>query len=283
VSRNLKQRVAHLGTAPVIDAVVFQSVSKVFRQRRAFFGCLAEERTEPIIALRDVSLRVRAGNVLALLGPNGSGKTTLLRLISTMLLPDEGQILVQGADTQSDQHRVRSCVGFAVSSERSFFPRLSARENLDFFAALDNVRRKLRPDRIEMMLDRTALLDAANILVMKFSAGMYQKLAIARALIKQPAVILLDEPTRSLDPAATRDIWNLICELSTYGTTVVIASHNFEEVAAVADSVALLQRGALKCHEDIAGFNVENIRQLYFQTTGKPAISAADLLVESCQ
>lgn len=264
-----------------MDAIVFKSVSKVFRHRPALFNWLGKERTEPTVALRDISLRVPAGSVVALLGPNGSGKTTLLRLISTMLLPDLGRVLVHGADTRNDPQRVRACVGFSVAGERSFFPRLTARENLDFFAALDNVNPRSRLDRIEITLSRTGLLDAADTLVMHFSAGMYQRLAIARALMKRPGVILLDEPTRSLDPAATRGIWDLVRELCTDGTTVAIASHNFEEVAAVADSAALLQQGQLKTHEEIAGFKVEDVQHLYFQTSGDIATCDAHFLMAS--
>ena len=118
--------------------------------------------------------------------------------------------LIEGADTQTNPSHVRRHVGFAVSGERSFFPRLSARENLDFFAALDDVPRRSRPRQIELVLERTGLLDAADTLVMKFSSGMYQRLGIARALIKEPSVILLDEPTRSLDPAAATHFQTLI-------------------------------------------------------------------------
>jgi len=264
-----------------MDAIVFESVSKVFRHRPAFFNWLGRERTEPTVALHDVSLAVRKGSVLAVLGPNGSGKSTLLKLISTMLIPDTGRVLVHGADTCSDPQRVRRCVGFAVAGERSFFPRLTARENLDFFAAMDDVLPKSRKARIEYMLGRAGLQDAAGTLVMKFSAGMYQRLAIARALIKQPAIVLLDEPTRSLDPDVTGDAWDLVRELSADGTTVVIATHNFQEAAAVADYVALLREGELADYQGIIGLNVERVRSIYFQTTA--GVSNADFLVESCR
>ena len=108
---------------------------------------------------------------------------------------------------------VRERVGFAVATERSFFPRLSARENLDFFATLDDIPRKRRAERVDELLARTALGDAADTLVMKFSSGMYQRLGIARALIKRPSVVLLDEPTRSLDPGSAAQFWNLVREL----------------------------------------------------------------------
>ena len=176
---------------------------------------------------------------------------------------------------------MRRCVGFAVAGERSFFPRLTARENLDFFAALDDVSPKSRTARIEITLARTGLLDAADTLAMKFSTGMYQRLAIARTLIKQPAVILLDEPTRSLDPAARRDVRDLVRELSADGTTVVIATHDFQEAATVADSVAVLQQGKMVSYSEITGFKAEDVRSLYFQGAAGVAASDAGFLVES--
>src|SRR5438128_12065831 len=180
-----------------MDSVVLDSVTKGFRHRPALFNWLSRERSGETRALVDVSLRVQRGNVLVLLGPNGSGKTTTLKLISTMLLPDAGRVLVEGANTLKETDSVRRHVGFAVSTERSFFPRLSARENLDFFATLDDVPRSERTEKVDEVLALTGLTESADTLVMKFSSGMYQRLGMARALIKKPSVILLDEPTRS--------------------------------------------------------------------------------------
>src|SRR5579885_2554852 len=115
----------------------------------------------------------------------------------------------------------------SVATERSFFPRLSARENLDFFAALNDVPRRQRSERIDELLARTGLLEAGDTLVMKFSSGMYQRLGIARALIHRPSVVLLDEPTRSLDPGSAAQFWNMVRELPSRGATVVLATHNF--------------------------------------------------------
>jgi len=266
-----------------MDAVIFDSVSKVFRHRPALFNWIGKERVEPTVALRDISFRVQTGSVLALLGPNGSGKTTLLKLISTMLLPDAGRVIINRAETHRDPQQVRRCVGFAVAGERSFFPRLTARENLDFFAALDDVPARERKARIQFMLARTGLLDAADTLMMKFSAGMYQRLAMARALMKQPAVLLLDEPTRSLDPAVTADIWELVRELSADDTTVLIATHNFQEAATVADFVAVLRQGALVAHEDVKGLNAQEVRSLYFQTRWDGVTNNFELVAESCR
>ena len=122
-----------------MDRVVFESVRKVFRHRPALFNWLGRERSGETVALKDLSFAAGAGEVLVLLGPNGSGKTTALKLVSTTLLPDAGSIHVSALDTQRDGGRIRQQVGIAIATERSFFPRLSARENLEFFAALDDV------------------------------------------------------------------------------------------------------------------------------------------------
>ncbi|HEV2717057.1 MAG TPA: ATP-binding cassette domain-containing protein, partial [Terriglobales bacterium] len=122
---------------------------------------------------------------------------------------------------------------------------------------------------LEAMLEQTGLLDAAHTLVMKFSSGMYQRLGIARALIKRPSVILLDEPTRSLDPASTARFWNLVRELAARGAAAILATHSFHEAIAVGDFVAVLHRGRLVAYCKIGNTDVEDLRSLYFQTTGE--------------
>ena len=252
-----------------MECVLLESVSKVFRHRPALFNFMGKERGGETRALEDVTLRVPSGSVLALLGPNGSGKTTTLKLISTMLLPDAGRVVVEGVDTRKEPDVVRRHAGFAVATERSFFPRLTARENLDFFAALDDVPRRVRRERVEEMLDLSGLRGAADTLVMKFSAGMYQRLGIARALMKRPSVILLDEPTRSLDPASAAHFWRLVRGLPGYGATVVLATHNFQEAIAAGNLIAVLQRGRLAAFRTLDGFGVEQLRGFYFHATGE--------------
>lgn len=252
-----------------MDAILLESVGKIFRHRPALFNWMGKERGGESRALSNISLSVRRGEALVLLGPNGSGKTTLLKLVSTMLLPNTGRVFVEGADTQINPQRVRRHVGFAVAGERSFFPRLSARENLDFFAALDDVPRQERRRRVDEMLQRTGLSDAADTLVMKFSSGMYQRLGIARALIKEPSVILLDEPTRSLDPASATYFWNLVRDLPSHGAAVILATHTFSEAVAVGDNVAVLHAGELAGYKKLAGTNVEELRAFYFEKTGE--------------
>lgn len=233
------------------------------------FNWLGKERRGQTVALRDLSFSAAEAEVIVLLGPNGSGKTTTLKLISTVLLPDSGVVRVGGFDAARDAGSVRRQVGIAVASERSFFPRLSARENLDFFAALDEVPRGHRNRRIDEVLRDTGLEEQADTLVMKFSSGMYQRLGIARALVKQPSVLLLDEPTRSLDAAGTAHFWTMIRALARQQTTVLLATHNFAEAAAIADRLLLLRRGELLATRPARGESAEALRAFYFGITGE--------------
>jgi ABC-2 type transport system ATP-binding protein len=253
-----------------MDRVVFESVRKVFRHRPALFNWLGRERSGETVALKDLSFAAGAGEILVLLGPNGSGKTTALKLVSTMLLPDAGLVRIAGFDTQRDGGRVRQQVGIAIATERSFFPRLSARENLEFFAALDDVPRRECRSRIDDVLHDTGLTEQANTLVMKFSSGMYQRLGIARALVKRPAVLLLDEPTRSLDAATTAHFWSTTRALAQQRTTILLATHNFAEAVAIGDRILLLQAGELLADRPIhRDESMEELRAFYFRMTGE--------------
>jgi ABC-2 type transport system ATP-binding protein len=251
-----------------MNAVTFESVSKIFRHRPALFNWVGRERTGETRALNQISVRVPAGEVLVLLGPNGSGKTTILKLVSTLLLPDKGHVFVEGADTRTQGGQVRKHVGFAMAGERSFFPRLSARENLHFFAALENIPRKDRAERVDQLLEETGLLPVANTLVMKFSSGMYQRLGIARALVKRPSILLLDEPTRSLDPASAADFWDLVRALASPTCTVLLASHSFHEAAAVSEEVVVLSQGRLVAQQKLSTrTSADELRAFYFAST----------------
>jgi ABC-2 type transport system ATP-binding protein len=253
-----------------MERVVFESVCKSFRHRPALFNWMGRERSGETIALHNVSFSAAEGEVLVLLGPNGSGKTTALKLISTILLPDAGSVRVENFGTKREGRRVRRHVGIAVATERSFFPRLSARENLEFFATLDEVPRPDRAARCAAVLRDTGLEEHADTLVMKFSSGMYQRLGIARALVKRPSVLLLDEPTRSLDAGTTAHFWNTIRALARQRTTILLATHNFAEAAAVADRLLLLQRGHVLADRAVAhGDNADALRSFYFRMTGE--------------
>jgi ABC-2 type transport system ATP-binding protein len=246
------------------ECLRMENVSVIFRHRPALFNWFGNERGGETRALKGVSLSAPAGRILAVLGPNGSGKTTMLKLIGTTLLPTSGSIHVHGIDVIRHPERARRAVGFAVAAERSFYPRLTARENLDFFGALDNIPRSERAGRIEEVLNSTGLKEEADVLVMKFSSGMYQKLGIARALLKRPSLLLADEPSRSLDPGAAAQFWNLLRALTGPETTVVLTTHNFAEAAAVADAVVVLCAGTIRAHRQLNHASIDELRAFYF-------------------
>ncbi len=249
-----------------MDAVSLESVSKFFRYRPALWNWFGAERRGITRAVSHVCLNAAAGEVVVLLGPNGSGKTTLLKLVSTMLLPDEGSVRVCGVDAMGRAREVRRMVSIAVASERSFFPRLTARENLDFFAALENVPRDQRPERIQRVLETTGLAELGDTLVMKFSSGMYQRLGIARALLKQPSVLLLDEPTRSLDPGSTWRLWQLVRRAADAGACVLLATHNFEEAVMLGHHVVVLRQGEIAAERRVGHrTSIDDLRSFYFR------------------
>jgi ABC-2 type transport system ATP-binding protein len=242
--------------------IEIQSATKLFGGRS---WARPWKRAPETRALDNVSLSFGGGKIAVLLGPNGSGKTTLLKLLSTMLLPDSGTVRVGGHDTDTSADQVRKMVGFAVGSERSFFPRLTARENLQFFAAFEELSAAATPQLIEEVLGDVNLLADGDKQVMKYSSGMLHRLGIARANLKRPPVLLLDEPSRSLDPAASEQLWQMLLSLKKAGTTVLIASHNFEETGAVADTVAVLDSGRVAgIREFPAPAGSTAIRDLYF-------------------
>jgi ABC-2 type transport system ATP-binding protein len=247
-----------------MNTVALESVSKIFQQR-AFFSRTVKEETH---ALKDVSLELAPGEVLGLLGPNGSGKSTTLKLVSTVLLPDCGRVTIEGFDTCLHGPAVRKRVGFALASERSFFPRLTARENLEFFAALEDVPRRDCSVRIESALNHVGLGDAAEKQAMKLSSGIHQRLGISRALLKKPSVLLLDEPSRSLDLASAAQLWELIRDLATSGMSILMATHNFAEAAEVCDRVAILQKGSVIALSRIRNQSERQLRDSYLRLTG---------------
>jgi ABC-2 type transport system ATP-binding protein len=194
----------------------------------------------------DVSLHASAGEFLGLLGPNGAGKTTLLKMLATLVLPDEGGATIEGHDLVRDAARIRSLVAPCLAQERSLYLRLTARQNLEVFADLQGVERSARSARVAEVLAAVALTDTGEKLVGQFSSGMLQRLLIARALLTRPRLLLLDEPTRSLDPLSARTFRRFLRdELVARGCAVILATHNAEEAFELCDRVGVLHRGRL--------------------------------------
>lgn len=192
--------------------------------------------------LDGIDLAVPAGTVLAVLGANGAGKSTLLRIIGTTLLPDSGSVRVDGVDVVAQPREVRRRLGLVLGEDRSWYYRLTGRQNLEFFAALYGVARPA--PRIEELLARVGLDAAGDRPVSDYSTGMRARLGLARGLLHEPVALLLDEPTRSIDPLATRDFGGLV-RATAGDQAVIFATHDLHEAASVADRVAVLGGGRL--------------------------------------
>jgi ABC-2 type transport system ATP-binding protein len=196
-------------------------------------------------AVRDMDLEVLRGEVLGLLGPNGAGKTTTVRLLTALIEPSEGRASVDGLDVIERPEEVRARVGILTETP-GLYDKLSATANLDFFGRLHGLDAATRAARIEHYLRLFSLWDRRDDVAGTFSKGMKQKLAIARALLHEPAVVFLDEPTAALDPEAAYIVREAIEALRRSGRTIVLATHNLDEADRLCDRVAFVRGGLLR-------------------------------------
>ena len=201
-----------------------------------------------IMALEKVNIRVHQGEVFGLLGPNGAGKTTLIKTLCTLLLPNEGTASVNGYDIVKEEREVKKCIGYVVNDERSFYWRLTGRQNLGFFAMLNNLPSDRANCRIDEVLRLVGLETNGDKRVKDYSTGMKQKLAIARGMLSDPEVLFMDEPTRSLDPVIAKSLREFIKRniVEGQGKTVFLSTHNLGEAQDLCDRLAIIDRGKIK-------------------------------------
>lgn len=230
---------------PVIEV---NNLCKGFSQL-SWRALLSGRRPPRVEALCGVSLAVGEGEVLGLLGPNGAGKTTLIKILATLVSPDSGEARIAGYDLRSQAAKIRHCIGLVNTNERSFFWRLTGRQNLQFFARLYNLQGNSMQKRIDDLLGIVGLEEKADSRFMGWSTGQRQRLAIARALLSEPRVLLFDEPTASLDPLASAALIAFVKnELVGQGRTVIWCTHDLAEARQISDRVAILHRGrVLQC------------------------------------
>lgn len=228
-------------------AVEVGDLTRVYERPRRW----RERQARPaVVALDALDLFVPVGEVHGLLGPNGAGKTTLCKILSTVLLPTDGHARVLGHDVVTDTAAVRRSIGIVFGGERGLYNRLTARQNLRFFAALYHLPRAQAGRRVEELLDRVGLAGRAEDRVETFSRGMKQRLHLARGLIGEPEVVILDEPTTGMDPVAAHEFRTLIGELRAEGRTVLLTTHDMAEAEAICDRVSLINGGRLLRTED---------------------------------
>jgi ABC-2 type transport system ATP-binding protein len=200
----------------------------------------------PVEALRQVSFTIHEAEIFGLIGPNGAGKTTLTKIIATLVQPSEGSVTVKDHDTVQSDETVRRHVGLSGAEERSFYWRLTAEQNLLFFARLHGLSGRAARSRIAELFELFEIQEFARRRFAELSTGNKQRLSIARAMLANPPILLLDEPTRSLDPIAANRTRALIKSLAHSGITIFLTSHNLPEVEELCERVAIISHGEIK-------------------------------------
>lgn len=197
-------------------------------------------------ALRKVSLKVKHGEIVALLGPNGAGKTTLLKILSTLILPTNGTAYINGHEIIKDEYNVKKCIGLVTGEERSFYWRLTGRQNLEFFAALCNLKKNQIKERLDYLFNAFEI-ENPDRRFYEYSTGIKQRFGIIRSLLHEPDVLLMDEPTKSLDPFSAKNLREFIKEsvVRKMGKTVIFTTHRLEEIRDFCDFVALMHEGEI--------------------------------------
>lgn len=223
--------------------IELDQLTKRYPPQRSLTSRAGESR----LAVDSVSFSVAEGEIFGLIGANGAGKTTLIRMLSTMVLPTSGRAIVGGHDVTRDERAVRDIVGVVSSNERSFYWRLSGRENLRFFTALYQIPESEARSWREELLEILGLGEVADQRFDHYSTGQKQRMAIARGLLTRPKILLMDEPTKGVDPIGSAEIVRLIQGriLSLWRPTILVTSHNLGEIERLCGRVALMHRGRL--------------------------------------
>ena len=221
------------------DAICCEDLQRSFVQRSLMGG------KRETVALQSLNLSVPRGSVFGLLGPNGAGKTTTVRILSTLLTPTAGRASVLGFDVMKQTAQVRENIGFVLGGDRGLYGRLTGKQNLEYFAALNHVEPRLASRRSDELLDEVGLADRRDALVEQYSRGMKQRLHIARGLLTDPEVLFMDEPTIGLDPQVAREVRALIPRLAAQGKTVLLTTHYMFEADVLCERLALIDHGEI--------------------------------------
>jgi sodium transport system ATP-binding protein len=242
-----------------------KSLTKEFRTRR---GALR--------AVDDISFDCRAGEVFGLLGPNGAGKTTTLRMLATILTPTSGSVTIAGFDTRKDPDRVRERIGF-LATETGLYDRFSARETLRFFGRISGLSDAVIAKRSSDIFEMLAMTSLADRRVGTFSTGEKQKLSLARSIIHDPAVLILDEPTFGLDIMAARSVEETVALFREQGRTILLSTHVMRLAEKLCDRVAILYRGRIHAFgtqaELSATYGKDDLEDVFFAAVGREAMA----------
>ena len=223
------------------SAIDVKNLHKVFTTRVGFWS----RKAKTTVAVEDITFQVQEGELFGLLGPNGAGKTTTVKILSTILLPTAGSVSVLGMDVVADTRAVRERIGFTFGGARGLYGRLSGRDNLRYFAELYGLEPALSRQRIPELLELVGLAERDGDRVETYSSGMQQRLHLARALLHDPELVYLDEPTVGIDPVGARELRRTIKGLVARGKTVLLTTHYMAEAEELCDRIAIIDKGSL--------------------------------------
>jgi ABC-2 type transport system ATP-binding protein len=232
-----------------MNAIEVRGLVKDYPAHRGLRQTLRRPFNGPKTRVLDgLDLNVASGEVVGILGANGAGKTTLLKVLATLVRPNGGEAFVKGFDVVVQEREARAVCSYAFGEERSFYWRLTGRQNLEFFAALNDIHGSAAQRMIDDLAERLGVASYLDQPYSFYSAGIRHRMSIVRSLLRHPKVLLLDEPTRSVDPASARELWSLVRDVlvAQAGMTVLLVTHQAEEAAAVCDRIAIMADGRLQ-------------------------------------
>lgn len=206
---------------------------------------LYKKYSKKVLAVKNLSFRVKEGEIVGLLGENGAGKTTTLRILATILNSTKGTTIIDGYDVQKDGEKVRSSIGALFGGDVALYDRLTARENIEYFGQLYDMKQVELNNRIKYLAEYFQFEDYLDKKASELSRGMKQKIAIARAIVHDPKIMLLDEPTTGLDVVARRLLYDLIAQWSREGKTILFSSHSISEIERLCQRVIIINKGEL--------------------------------------
>ncbi len=230
------------------------------------------KRFGTLTAVDGIDLDIKYGEIFGLLGPNGAGKTTTVNMLSTILDPTEGYAMVAGLDVVENASEVRKVIGLCPQ-QPAYFPYLTGRENIELFGQLHSVPQELLDERIELFAQRVGIHDDIDRRASHYSGGMVRRISTIMALIHNPSVALLDEPTVAMDPVSRRSVWDFIKDLRSQNKTIVLTTHYMEEAQELSDRVGIIDEGRLievgPPQDLIDKYQVKDLEEVFVMRTGK--------------
>ena len=257
----------------MLNIINLEKINKFYVRRTNFYGKIIE-RTH---ALKAISFSIKKGELFGILGPNGAGKSTLIKIMATLLKEDSGSIKILGLDVDKNEKVIRQKINLITGSERGLYWRLTARENLEYFAELYGISKKNKKNLIDKLVKLVGLFGREDEKVEKYSKGMKQRLQIARGLINDPQIIFLDEPTLGLDVLSAVNLRKLIKELSREGKTIIYTTHYMKEAEEICDRVLFINKGKvldIGNIDDLKRKNLKNKKMIIYWKNIESQINA---------